>query len=314
MSISESHRFFEQLALNGSPDKAAQLLVQEIRGRLGYLQAVGLGYLTLDRQSRTLSGGEVERASLTTALGASLVNTFYILDEPSIGLHARDNHRLISILKGLRDMGNTIVVVEHDPEIILNSDTIIDLGPGAGKQGGELVFCGKSRDILHNRQSLTGRYLSGDLQIPIPAARRTPQKKQCLRIKNASHNNLKNLNISIPLGLLVCITGVSGSGKSTLLENVIYQGLLKKMGKGSAESNHTCSITGAELLDQVILMDQSPIGRTPRSNPATYLKMFDEIRKLFARTSQCPGARLFCINIFFQCKGRALRAVPGRRL
>ncbi len=311
MSISESHRFFEQLALNGSPDKAAQLLVQEIRGRLGYLQAVGLGYLTLDRQSRTLSGGEVERASLTTALGASLVNTFYILDEPSIGLHARDNHRLISILKGLRDMGNTIAVVEHDPEIILNSDTIIDLGPGAGKQGGELVFCGKSRDILHNRQSLTGRYLSGDLQIPVPAARRTPQKKQCLRIKNASHNNLKNLNISIPLGLLVCITGVSGSGKSTLLENVICQGLLKKMGRGSAESNHTCSITGAELLDQVILMDQSPIGRTPRSNPATYLKMFDEIRKLFARTSQARERGFSASTFSFNAKGGRCEQCQG---
>jgi excinuclease ABC subunit A len=286
LSISRCHQFFEQLAHNGADDKATRLLVEEIKSRLGYLASVGLGYLTLDRQSRTLSGGEVVRASLTTALGASLVNAFYILDEPSIGLHPRDNQRLIGILKGMRDMGNTIAVVEHDPEIIMNSDMIVDLGPRAGAEGGELVFCGKSRDILHARQSLTGRYLKGDCSIPLPATRRSPRSGQYLQIKNAAHHNLQNLTFSIPLGLLVCITGVSGSGKSTLLKNVIYQGLLKKMGRAGGESNRQCEISGAELLDQVTLMDQSPIGRTPRSNPLTYLKMFDEIRKIFAQTTE----------------------------
>jgi excinuclease ABC subunit A len=288
LGITQCHRFFAQLELGGSCDKAAQLLLQEIRGRLGYLREAGLGYLTLDRQSRTLSGGEVERASLTTALGSSLVNTLYILDEPSIGLHARDNHRLISILKGLRDAGNSIVVVEHDPEIIRESDHVIDLGPRAGEQGGQLIFSGTPRDIVRSTHSLTGRYLAGDLQIPVPRRRRTPRPNYRLFIRGASANNLKQLDLSIPLGLLVCITGVSGSGKSTLLDNVLYQGLLKKKGKGGSAIDPACSIDGAEFLHQVMLMDQSPIGRTPRSNPATYLKLFDEIRKLFAQTA---GAR-----------------------
>jgi excinuclease ABC subunit A len=287
MSIAESCRFFSRLDPAGASDKASQLLLQEIRGRLGYLNTAGLGYLTLDRQSRTLSGGEVERASLTTALGSSLVNTLYILDEPSIGLHARDNQRLIAILKSLRDAGNTIVVVEHDPEIILESDYVIDLGPAAGERGGQMIFCGPSREIVHSSRSLTGRYLAGDLQIPVPHQRRKTRRDYCLTLQGASANNLKQLDLSIPLGMLVCITGVSGSGKSTLLENVLYQGLQRIKGKGGA-NDPACAIHGAAFLDQVMLMDQSPVGRTPRSNPATYLKLFDEIRKLFARTA---GAR-----------------------
>ena len=311
MSITESCRFFSQLDPDGSRDKASQLLLQEIRGRLGYLKEAGLGYLTLDRQSRTLSGGEVERASLTTALGSSLVNTLYILDEPSIGLHARDNHRLMAILKGLRDAGNTIVVVEHDPEIILNSDHVIDLGPKAGEQGGQLIFCGASRDILHSNRSLTGRYLAGDLQIPVPRKRRKARPHYCLTLQGASDNNLKQLDLSIPLGLLVCITGVSGSGKSTLLENVLYQGLLKKKGKGGSGSDPACSIDGAEFLDQVMLMDQSPIGRTPRSNPATYLKIFDEIRKLFAQTGRAREHGYTASTFSFNAKGGRCEQCQG---
>ncbi len=304
LSISTCYQFFDQLARNGAQDTATRLLVEEIKSRLGYLLSVGLGYLTLDRQSRTLSGGEVVRASLTSALGASLVNTFYILDEPSIGLHPRDNQRLIGILQGMRDMGNTIAVVEHDPEIILNSDMVIDLGPGAGSKGGELVFCGKTRDLLQNRQSLTGRYLQGDCAIPLPAVRRKPRPGQCLQITNAAHHNLKHLTLSIPLGLLVCITGVSGSGKSTLLKNVIYQGLQKKIGKATGgEANHRCAISGAELLDQVVLMDQNPIGRTPRSNPLTYLHMFDEIRKIFAQTPEARERGYSASTFSFNTKG-----------
>ena len=310
MSITECHWFFAQLDADGSRDKAAQLLLQEIRGRIGYLKEAGLGYLTLDRQSRTLSGGEVERASLTTALGSSLVNTLYILDEPSIGLHARDNQRLIAILKGLRDAGNTIVVVEHDPEIILQSDHVIDLGPAAGEQGGQMIFCGPAREIPRSSRSLTGRYLAGDLQIPVPQRRRKPREDYCLTLQGASVNNLKQLSLSIPLGMLVCITGVSGSGKSTLLENVLYQSLQKKKGKG-AGNDPACTIHGDAFLDQVMLMDQSPIGRTPRSNPATYLKLFDEIRKLFARTARAREHGYTASTFSFNAKGGRCEQCQG---
>ena len=311
LSITQCHRFFAQLDPDGFRDKASQLLLQEIRGRLGYLKEAGLGYLTLDRQSRTLSGGEVERASLTTALGSSLVNTLYILDEPSIGLHARDNHRLIAILKGLRDAGNSIVVVEHDPEIIRESDHVIDLGPKAGEQGGQLIFCGPSRDIVRSAHSLTGRYLAGDLQIPVPRQRRTARPNYSLTLQGASVNNLKQLTLSIPLGLLVCITGVSGSGKSTLLDNVLYQGLLKKKGKGGRANDPACLIDGAEFLDQVMLMDQSPIGRTPRSNPATYLKLFDEIRKLFAQTDRAREHGYTASTFSFNARGGRCEQCQG---
>ncbi|MCX5894234.1 MAG: excinuclease ABC subunit UvrA, partial [Proteobacteria bacterium] len=311
MSIKECHAFFEHLDLDGFHDKAGELLLQEIRGRLGYLKEAGLGYLTLDRQSRTLSGGEVERARLTTALGSSLVNTLYVLDEPSIGLHPRDNHRLIGILKGLRDTGNTIVVVEHDPDIILNSDTVIDLGPRAGEHGGRLLYMGTPEDLLTDKHSLTGSYLAGDRQVPVPATRRKPEKGFFLRIKGAAQHNLKHLNLSIPLGVLVCITGVSGSGKSTLLENSIYQGLLRKTGEAGEGSDPRCSISGAEQISRVVLMDQSPIGRTPRSNPVTYLKIFDDIRKLFSR-ERLSHERSYTASTFsFNSKGGRCEQCQG---
>ncbi len=279
MSITEGHNFFKNLHQTPHPDKTVHLLLNEITSRYAYLVKVGLGYLTPDRQSRTLSGGEVERASLTTALGSSLVNTLYVLDEPSIGLHPRDTRKLIDILKGLRDLGNTILVVEHDPDIIMFSDTVIDLGPSSGEKGGDIVFCGSPLDLTKSAHSLTGRYISGKLSIPLPASRRKPKGKNRIKINKVSHHNLKNISLSIPCGLLACITGVSGSGKSTLLEEVMYKSLSKK-----DEPSKLCWFEGRDVPENVMLMDQSPIGKTPRSNPVTYMKIFDTIRSLFAQT------------------------------
>jgi len=256
-----------------------------VRSRLRYLRDVGLGYLTLDRQSRTLSGGEVQRVALASALGSSLVNTLYVLDEPSIGLHPRDSHRLIGILKGLRDLQNTIVVVEHDPEIIRQSDYMLDLGPAAGERGGEVMYFGPTEDV---NGSLTGKYLKGELSIPMPEKRRKPKRGQWLTIEGASQHNLKNINVSIPLGVFVCLTGVSGSGKSTLAEEVLYKAVkwIKRDPQGRPGSHTT--IKGAERLHDVVLVDQRPIGRTPRANPLTYTKAMDPVRDLL---SQTPGAR-----------------------
>jgi excinuclease ABC subunit A len=240
--------------------------------------------LTLDRLSSTLSGGEAQRIQLATSLGSRLVGTLYVLDEPSIGLHSRDTHRLIKILYGLRDLGNTILVVEHDPDIMKASDRILDLGPGAGENGGKVIATGNYQQITSNPSSLTGRYLSEDLRIQLPNARRKPGKRQ-LHIRGAHAHNLKNIDLSIPLDMIVAITGVSGSGKSTLLHDVLYQALCsaKKQVNGTAPGTPTWrEIEGDEYIDEVVLVDQSPIGRTPRSNPVTYIKAFDGIRDLFA--------------------------------
>jgi excinuclease ABC subunit A len=284
MSVAEAHRFFHELTPTGPTDQVAALILDEIRRRLSYLVGVGLEYLTLDRQSRTLSGGELGRVDLTTAIGSSLVNTLYVLDEPSIGLHPRDSHRLVEILHRLRSNHNTVVVVEHDPEIIKESDFIIDLGPKAGEEGGRVVFAGPYEDLLKNRDSLTAAYLTQRKTIPFPSRQRRPISGRVLKIAGAAANNLKALDMEIPLGLFVCITGVSGSGKSSLVEEVLHRNLKKRKESPGAALVHCSSLEGADRVSDVVLVDQSPIGTTPRSNPATYMKVFDAVRRLFAAT------------------------------
>jgi excinuclease ABC subunit A len=285
MTVEDAAKFFAGVRLSPEEAEIADRLLQEIQERLRFLNDVGLEYLTLDRLSSTLSGGEAQRIQLATSLGSRLVGTLYVLDEPSIGLHSRDTHRLIKILHDLRDLGNTILVVEHDPDIMRTADRILDLGPGAGENGGKLVAAGTYEEILRNPASLTGRYLSDDLRIQIPAVRRQPGAQQ-IRINGVRANNLKGIDICIPLGMLVAITGVSGSGKSTLLHQVLYQALVeakKQQISGPAQSAATWeSLEGDQFIDEVVLVDQSPIGRTPRSNPVTYIKAFDAIRELFA--------------------------------
>lgn len=253
---------------------------------------VGLEYITLDRMTRTLSGGEAQRVNLTTSLGSSLVNTLYILDEPSIGLHARDTDRLIQILEQLRDIGNTVVVVEHDKEVIRAADEIIDLGPGAGENGGTVVYHGSFKDLPARNGSLTGQYLKGNKAIKIPSKRRKSTGKAIV-LKGASQNNLKGIDVTFPLNMLVCITGVSGSGKSTLVQDTLYGAIKKKKGGHTGFVGKCENIDGVQLINDVILVDQSPIGRTPRSNPITYVKVFDEIRRLFSSTRD---ARMHNLN------------------
>lgn len=282
--------FFAQLQVPGTRDEAAQLLLSEIRSRLNYLLEVGLGYLTLDRQSRTLSGGEVQRINLTTALGTSLVNTLFVLDEPSIGLHSRDIDRLVKVLHRLRDAGNTLLVVEHDPQVILAADRILDIGPGPGKLGGEISFFGTPTQLMRKNGSLTAQYLNGSktvisrdecaLEVAEPFASNA-HKTGSIEIVEASQHNLKDVSVSIPLNRLVCLTGVSGSGKSTLMRDVLYAGLCRHKGKGGEAPGTHKALFGHDLIDDVVLVDQSPIGKTTRSVPATYVGAFDAIRKLF---------------------------------
>ncbi len=290
MSIREASSFFDALALPRFQQEVAGPLLREIRSRLSCLEKIGLGYLTLDRQSRTLSGGEVERAHLTTALGSSLVNTLYILDEPSIGLHARDSRRLVEILREIRDRENTVLVVEHDPEIILAADHLIDMGPSAGEQGGNIVYQGRPEGITGCAASLTASCLSEEMGSK-KKERAAPLKedRDVLFVHGAAENNLKNLSVEIPLQQLVCISGVSGSGKSTLIREVLYKGLSKELGTGTERPGRYKAIEGHEKIDDVILVDPSPLGSTPRANPVTYIKAFDGIRALFAAT---PLARL----------------------
>jgi excinuclease ABC subunit A len=283
MSVAEAHEFFQRLELSGAQAEVAKLVLEEIRSRLGYLVEVGLGYLTLDRQSRTLSGGELERVDLTTAIGSSLVNTLYILDEPSIGLHARDSGRLVGILKKLRDNGNTVVVVEHDAEVIRSSDHVIDLGPGAGEHGGEVRFAGRMQDLLACRESLTADYLSGRREIAVPAERRRGNGER-LRIRRARANNLKSIDCEFPLATLTCVTGVSGSGKSTLVEEILYRGLKRLLGEPAGIPGEHDTIEGWRTLGRVVLVDQAPIGTTPRANLLTYMGAYDPVRRSFAAT------------------------------
>ena len=289
MSVAEAAAFSDALRLSPSEEEIARLILTEIRSRLRYLLEVGLDYLTLDRQSRTLSGGELARVDLTTAVGSSLVNTLYILDEPSVGLHPRDSQRLVRILQELRAKENTVVVVEHDPEIIREADHVIDLGPGAGERGGEVVFAGSYGDLLEGSISSTGAYLAGRRSIPLPVRRRRVIPRLNVVVHRAVANNLKNITVSFALSRFVCVTGVSGSGKSTLIEDVLYRGLKKHLGQFVGTPGACERIQGAERIADVILVNQSPLGTTPRANPVSYLKAFDLIREIFAQT---PLARL----------------------
>ncbi|HSW38358.1 MAG TPA: excinuclease ABC subunit UvrA, partial [Acidobacteriota bacterium] len=287
MTIAQAVGFFEEISLSPQQVLIAERLLSEIRLRLDLLVRVGLDYITLDRLSSTLSGGESQRIQLAASLGSALVGTLYVLDEPSIGLHPRDSRKLVGILKHLASLGNTVLVVEHDPEIMRSADHIVDLGPRAGEFGGELVYQGSYDALAENAESLTGRYLGGKLGIPVPPFRRKA-KKRALELIGAHMHNLKNVDVRIPLDIFVCITGVSGSGKSTLAHDVLCPAI-KKIKVGQGESFLGCkAINGCHHLSDVILVDQSPIGRTPRSNPATYTKAFDDIRQIFAET---PEAR-----------------------
>ena len=282
LSVEESDRFFAGLELRLHEAAVADKVLAEVRSRLRFLVEVGLEYLTLDRLASTLSGGEAQRIQLATALGSNLVGTLYVLDEPSIGLHARDTGRLIGILKSLRDLGNTILVVEHDAAMIRESDYVIDLGPGAGERGGRVMAAGSVEEIVRNHDSLTGRYLSGDLQIQVPASRRRP-KRAWLRLYGAREHNLKSIDVEIPLGVLVAVSGVSGSGKSTLVHDVLYQALAARRGTAAARADYD-RLEGDASIGDIVLVDQSPLGRTPRSNPVTYIKAYDGIREIFAST------------------------------
>jgi excinuclease ABC subunit A len=318
MTVEEAGRFFENVQLSAQESDIADKLLQEIRERVRFLNDVGLEYLTLDRLSSTLSGGEAQRIQLATSLGSRLVGTLYVLDEPSIGLHTRDTHRLIKILHDLRDLGNTILVVEHDPEVMAACDRILDLGPGAGENGGQLIAAGTYDEIKRNPASLTGRYLSEDLRIQLPLARRKPGVQQ-IKIRGARANNLKGVNVNIPLGMIVAITGVSGSGKSTLLHQVLYQALVqakRQSGDGSSASGSVSvasweSVEGDQFLDEVVLVDQSPIGRTPRSNPVTYIKAFDAIRNLFASLPEAKKRGFSAGHFSFNIPGGRCEACQG---
>jgi len=284
MSIRDAQVFFEELKLSEEREKIAEKLLLEIRRRLKFLVEVGLDYLTLGRLAATLSGGEAQRIQLATNLGSLLVGTLYVLDEPSIGLHPRDNSRLIKILENLRDIGNTVLVVEHDEDTIRAADNLLDIGPYAGELGGNVVYEGDFDGLISEPLSLTGRYLRGDAEIKIPQKRR-PVTKRKIKISGAREHNLKDISVEIPLDMLVCITGVSGSGKSTLVHDVLYAGLKKKRGDWQSHVGFAKEITGDDLIEDIILVDQSPIGRTPRSNPVTYIKAYDTIRELFSTTN-----------------------------
>jgi excinuclease ABC subunit A len=307
MSVHDAGEFLKTLQVP-AVDKASRLVLLEVRNRLQYLENVGLGYLTLDRQSRTLSGGEVQRVALTSALGSSLVNTLYVLDEPSIGLHPRDNHRLIRILKGLRDLNNTVVVVEHDPDIIGRSDFMLDLGPRAGEQGGEVMYFGPTDKA---DGSLTGQYMTGKKTIPLPEKRRVPRRGRWLTIKGAAEHNLKNVDVRIPLGCFVCLTGVSGSGKSTLVEEILYRGLKRELGDSQGRPGHYKGMEGFKDIDDVFLVDQRPIGRTPRANPLTYTKAMDPIRKLLAGTEAARSRHLGAGHFSFNVAGGRCETCKG---
>ncbi|MFG3225462.1 excinuclease ABC subunit UvrA [Kitasatospora sp. NPDC048194] len=303
MSISDCAEFLGAMKLNDRDKQIAERVLKEVNERLRFLVDVGLDYLSLDRAAGTLSGGEAQRIRLATQIGSGLVGVLYVLDEPSIGLHQRDNHRLIETLVRLRDIGNTLIVVEHDEDTIKTADWVVDIGPGAGEHGGKVVHSGSLKQLLGNKESLTGQYLSGKRSIPIPAARRDRDRKRQLTVHGAREHNLKDVTVGFPLGTLTAITGVSGSGKSTLVNDILYTHLARELnGARSVPGRHT-RITGTDLVDKVVHVDQSPIGRTPRSNPATYTGVFDHVRRLFAETQEAKVRGYLPGRFSFNVKG-----------
>jgi excinuclease ABC subunit A len=312
LTIAAAFKFFTELKLSPMQTEIAGPILDEVRERISFLDAVGLDYLTLDRLASTLSGGEAQRIQLATSLGSRLVGALYVLDEPSIGLHTRDTDRLVRILKNLRDLGNTILVVEHDPDVLRAADHLLDLGPGAGEFGGKLLAEGTVEEILANPNSITGRYLSGQLSIPVPTRRREPGKEKLI-LRGARANNLKGVDVEIPLGMLVAITGVSGSGKSSLVHQVLYRAVARALGQteGADPTGLFKDLKGAERLNDVVLVDQTPIGRTPRSNPVTYIKAFDLIRELFAAQPDSKKLSLTPGHFSFNIPGGRCKTCEG---
>ena len=309
MSVTDARGFFRGLDLNATHQLIAAPILREIDARLGFLNDVGLGYLTLSRSAVTLSGGEAQRIRLATQIGSALMGVLYVLDEPSIGLHQRDNHKLIATLKNMRDLGNTVIVVEHDEDTMRAADFLVDVGPGAGIHGGEIVAAGTVSDVIACEKSITGQYLSGKLQIPVPSSRKQPSG--WLRVLGASEHNLRGIDVSIPLGVFCCVTGVSGSGKSSLVNEIIYKHLARQLNRARTRPGAFRAMEGTEALDKIIMIDQSPIGRTPRSNPATYTGLFDQIRKMFAMTPEAK-ARGYRENRFsFNVRGGRCESCQG---
>ena len=309
MSIRDLHGFLGEMTLTDQQQLIGKQILKEIRARVGFLVDVGLEYLSLSRATATLSGGEAQRIRLATQIGSGLVGVCYILDEPSIGLHQRDNDKLLATLKSLRDLGNTLIVVEHDEDTMLAADYIVDIGPGAGSHGGEVIACGTAEEIMQIPESITGKYLSGELRIPIPKERRKPTG--WLKVVGAQENNLKNIDVDIPLGVMTCVTGVSGSGKSSLVNEILYKHLARDLNRARCIPGKHKDILGMEQLDKVIDIDQSPIGRTPRSNPATYTGVFDQIRDLFATTADAKAKGYTKGRFSFNVKGGRCEACGG---
>ncbi|MFR5886880.1 MAG: excinuclease ABC subunit UvrA, partial [Anaerostipes hadrus] len=309
MSVGEMVSFLETMELSERQKLIGEQVLKEIKARIGFLNDVGLDYLTLSRATGTLSGGEAQRIRLATQIGSGLVGVAYILDEPSIGLHQRDNDKLIRTLKNLRDLGNTLIVVEHDEDTMLAADYIVDIGPKAGEYGGEVVATGTAKQIMKNKKSITGAYLSGKIRIPVPQVRRKPSG--FLKVVGAQENNLKNIDVEIPLGIFTCVTGVSGSGKSSLVNQILYKRLAKELNRAKTKPGLHKDIEGFEQLDKIIAIDQSPIGRTPRSNPATYTGVFDQIRDLFAMTKDAKAKGYNKGRFSFNKKGGRCEACAG---
>ena len=309
MSVRDLRKFLDEVQLTTTQMAIGKEILKEIKGRLQFLIDVGLDYLSLSRATGTLSGGEAQRIRLATQIGSGLVGVAYIMDEPSIGLHQNDNEKLLKTLKHLRDLGNTLVVVEHDEDTMLAADYVVDIGPGAGEHGGEVVAKGTAKEIMKNKNSITGKYLSGKLRVPVPEKRRKPTGY--LKVKGAKENNLKNINVKIPLGVFTCVTGVSGSGKSSLVNEIIYKSLARELNRARTIPGKFKEIEGIEQLDKVINIDQSPIGRTPRSNPATYTGMFDIIRDLFAATMDAKERGYKKGRFSFNVKGGRCEACQG---
>ena len=309
MSVGEISVFLDEMELTDRQQFIGSQILEEIKARVGFLNNVGLEYLTLSRATGTLSGGEAQRIRLATQIGSGLVGVAYILDEPSIGLHQRDNDKLINTLKNLKDLGNTLLVVEHDEDTMLAADHIVDVGPGAGEYGGEIVAQGTAQQIMKNKKSITGAYLSGRIKIPVPEERREPSG--WMKVIGARENNLKNIDVDIPLGIFTCVTGVSGSGKSSLINQIVYKRLAKELNRAKIKAGKHTDIEGFDQLDKIIDIDQSPIGRTPRSNPATYTGVFDQIRDLFAMTKDARSRGYNKGRFSFNKKGGRCEACAG---